>query len=195
MRTRTKATTKKKFMAVFNIIPIFESAFGYSPPADAFEIDTAPERLTVARLGSPYYGKDALGREFFMPVTIGGVLIPFAVIGIRCKKTIVSTLMVERRGSVRELINVDDYEINIKGIVISAGNDFPEDEIRIIQELFLLNESLPIRCALTDVFLEGDDKVVIKEVNWPQVAGVEHARPFEMLLESDLVYTLEVDDV
>jgi hypothetical protein len=181
-------------MAVFNIGSIFESAFGYSPPA-AFAIDQAPDRLTVARRGSPYYASDLLGREFFMPITIGGILIPFAVVGLRAKKTIVSTAMVERRGTVKELINVDDYEINIKGIVIEDDNLFPEAAIRELQELFLLNNSLDIRCPLTDIFLEGDDKVVIKEMNWPQVAGVEHARPFEMVLESDLVFTLEVDDV
>jgi hypothetical protein len=179
-------------MAVFNISQIFESAFGYSAPPE-FEIGQAPERLTVARRGSPYYANDILGREFFMPVTIGTQLIPFAVVGIRAKKTIVSTAMVERRGTVKELINVDDYEINIKGIIIE-DNQFPEAQIRAMHELFLENNSLNIRCPLTDIFLEGDDKVVIKEMNWPQVAGVEHARPFEMVCESDLVFTLEIDD-
>ncbi len=66
------------------------------------------------------------GRWFFMPVsfkynstnTNGEVVrrvleLPDAIISITGKKTIVETAMVERKGTVKELISVDDYDITI----------------------------------------------------------------------------------
>lgn len=196
-------------MPEFEIKDIFKQAFGYDAPR-SFTIAKAPERKSMSGLGQPFYGEDSYGREHFLPVTINGYMIPFAVISINEKKTIVSTAMPERGGSVHEIISVDDYAINIKGILINDDNEFPEKEISEIHKLFEKNNSLELRSALTDIFLRGgnpevDDKtgkkvpkdqlhqVVIKEVKWPAVSGVEHAKPFEIECASDMIFTLETE--
>lgn len=188
-------------MAEFEIKDIFKRAFGYEAPRK-FSIQHADERKESSDLGQPYYGVDELGREHFLPVRINSYLIPFAVISINAKKTIVSTAMPERGGSVHEIISVDDYAINIKGILINDDNNFPEKEIIKIHELFEVNNSVELRSALTDIFLRGGNKeneklndqlhqVVIKSINYPAVSGVEHAKPFEISCESDMIFTLE----
>jgi Domain of unknown function (DUF6046) len=188
-------------MPEFEIKDIFKQAFGYEAPRK-FSIQKADERKESSDLGQPFYDIDELGREHFLPVKINGYLIPFAVVSIAAKKTIISTAMPERGGSVHEIISIDDYAINIKGIMINDDNDFPEKEITTIHKLFEVNNSVELRSALTDIFLRGGNKeneklndqlhqVVIQSVNYPAVSGVEHAKPFEIVCASDMIFTLE----
>jgi hypothetical protein len=180
-------------MADFNLGDIFRKSFGYEPPV--FELPEAPGRIEASSLGGRYFDTDLLGREFFLPVQLDGYLLPFAVIGITCKKTIISTAMPERGGTVKELISIDDYLINVKGILINDSNEFPESMLIDLHELFLKNQSLELQCVLTDIFLKGgfEQKVVIRDLKFPTVTGVEHARVFEMDLESDMIFDLEID--
>lgn len=185
-----------------NLNNIFKDAFGYNPPKKMPAIDQAPARTEHSNLGQKMYGDDLFGREFFMPCYIDGTLVPFAVIGCTWKKTFVSTGMPERGGTVKELISIDDYAISIKGILISPGNEWPEADIIQIHNLFKKNQSVPLRSALTDIFLSGKSdgnsfdpvghRVVIKEISWPEVSGIEHAKPFAMTVESDLIFDLEI---
>lgn len=179
-------------MPEFEIKDIFKKAFGYDAPPN-FSIEKAEPRKESSDLGQPFYYEDDLGREHFLPVFIDNLLIPFAVVSINTKKTIVSTAMPERGGSVHEIISVDDYDINIKGILINDDNNFPEGDIIDIQKLFELNKSISLRSALTDIFLKGENYhgVVIKSINYPAVSGVEHAKPFEIVCVSDMIFTLE----
>lgn len=190
-------------MPEFEIAKVFKDAFGYEAPRK-FSTPAADERKETSDLGQSFYGVDALGREHFLPVRINDYLVPFAVISINAKKTIVSTPMPERGGSVHEIISVDDYAINIKGILINDDNNFPEKEIANIHKLFEVNNSVELRSALTDIFLRGGNRtseqlndllhqVVIKQVNYPAVSGVEHAKPFEIVCESDMIFTLETE--
>lgn len=190
-------------MPEFNIKDIFKNVFGYDAPPD-FKIEKAAERKEMSDLGQPFYGSDAYGREHFLPVFINGKLLPFAVISINTKKTIVTTPMVERGGSVHEIVSIDDFDINIKGILISDENVFPEKDIADLHKLFEVNTSVELRSALTDIFLKGGNldndtlsdqlhQVVIKNINYPAVAGIEQAKPFEIVCESDMIFTMETE--
>jgi hypothetical protein len=186
-----------------NINQVFRDAFGYEPPA-AFTIPAAAARIERSDLGQPMYGVDDLGREHFLPVYLDSFLLPFAVISINPKKTIVRTPMPERGGSVHEVVSLDDYAINIKGIVINDSNVWPEKEIKKLHDIFKKNESLELRSALTDIFLRGGNKeangvedqlhrVVITDMSFPATSGIEHAKPFEINCTSDMIFKLEVE--
>ena len=179
-----------------NISEIFYKAFGYEmPEQEDFQIPDAAARKEFAASGASYYATDSQGREQFMPVTINGMLIPFAVISITSKKTIVGTPMPERGGTVHELISVDDYKINIKGLLINDNNDFPDTDVQALQDMFFkINTTVTMRSVLTDIFLNGkyDHNVIITDMHWPQIAGVEHVIPFEIACESDMAFELEV---
>lgn len=190
----------------FKIKEVFKKTFGYEPPAK-FEIPQASSKTTTSKLGQPLFMDDVFGREFFMPLQFTGTvkagslvvpfnyLVPFAVVGISCKKTIVSTPLVERQGSVKELINVEDYIFNIKGIIVRPDDEWPEDEISDLERIFKINQSLVLRSALTDIFLKGDyeHRVVIHNVKLPPTPGIQHSASFEMDCESDAIFTLELE--
>jgi len=177
----------------FELANIYRNAFGQEPPQKP-EIKPAATRSETSDLGSRYFETDLFGIEHFLPVTINDVLIPYAVLGMTWKKKIVTTDMPERGGSVKELISIDDYEFNLKGIVISADRDFPENQMQELFDLFKINQSITMRSVLSDIVLSGENqhRVVIKNIKWPQVSGIEHAKPFEMELESDMVLELEL---
>jgi len=205
----------------FSLADIFEKTFGYKTQAfdpDFMQVqgDQSPFRLEQGSYGSPYYAKDALGMEYYMPVTISypdsaqqdsgltnnnsqGVLkkwdLPYPVISISSRKTIIETPLTERRGTVKELINIQDYEIVVKGFIIANANEFPENDVTTLRNIYEQNVALSIQCPLTDIFLlrpdrSGSDQVVIRELKFPAINGVKNVRPYELRLVSDEAFNL-----
>lgn len=143
-------------------------------------------------------------KEIWLPVKFDGfnptefdglseIFLPYSVIKISGKKTIIKTSLTERKGTVKELFNVEDYTINIKGFVIDEDNRlWPEKELIVLKKLFTLNESITLNNALTNILLDKDDRVVITSLDLPEVqGGRKHIRPFNMSIESDSVFILE----
>lgn len=164
----------------FDIQKIFRDAWGYHPPV--FDVVRQPQQSTNK---IDYFAKGLYGRPYFMPVKLGDVELPNPVIRITNKKTIVETAMVGRTGTVKELISLEDYRINIKGIIIMEDNSYPEADIRKLHELYKQNTSFPISSALTDIFLTDDNKVVITDITWPEITGTQNVKTYEMNLVSD----------
>lgn len=161
--------------------------------ADGYEYpgEQASEK-TSSDFGSTLRKKDAQGRWDFMPIALEHkgteYEIPNAVISIRGKKSIVETAMVGRKGTVKELISVDDYEIRIAGVCLDV--DFPDQQINALNELYNINESVTLKCALTDIFLDEEDKVVIKSIDFAEMKGCETAQVFTMELVTDRSFEL-----
>jgi hypothetical protein len=214
---------------LFNLGDLFEQTFGYktrafepefkaTPNKDSLN-PAVPQRMEQGAHGSPYYANDALGREYFLPVTLTypdntplseqdaglvggnttGILnkwnLPYPVISVSSRKTILETPVTERRGTVKELINIEDYEIIIKGFIIGATNEFPEKEVTTLRTIYEQNVALSIQCPLTDIFLlrpdrSGSDQVVIKQLSFPALTGVKNIRPYELHLVSDEPFNL-----
>ncbi len=145
----------------------------------------------------------AMGRPYFMPVFLGGQEIPLAVISATTKKTIVETPMAGRAGTVKELISKGDYSISLSGILI--GEDYPSEEVARIKELYDRDETLEIKCVLTDILLSqkntsataGDNPfmAVITSIDWPAMGAVENMQAFTMKLVSDNPYNLYDIDI
>lgn len=137
--------------------------------------------------------KGANGQYYFMPVVLKSknnkvYEIPNAIISLTGKKTIVETTMVGRKGNVKELINVDDYEISIQGI--ASADDFPEEAVKDLSELYNLNEAVTLECALTDVVLGKEPTVVIKSIDFSDMKGVECFQVFKINLTTDYSFEL-----
>lgn len=181
---------------------LFGRAFGYVP--NNFEKDmevywASPDRKTPARLEtnergtSGYYGFDAEGREYYMPVTLGGVKLQHPVISYSSTKRVIETELTERRGSAKQLVNIGDWEIMIKGVIVNKDNEYPESEIRELVELHERRESLVIGSVITDLLLirgDSQDRVVIKRISFPEVRGIRNARGYEIELVSDQEFDL-----
>jgi hypothetical protein len=135
------------------------------------------------------------GQSIFMPIRLGGVLLPNEpTIRITGQKTIVETALAgsTRRGTVKELISVDDYQVLIRGIAINYSSKliYPEDQVKALHDLYLKNESLLIECALTNLL--GIYRLVIKSVDFPEMVGVQHAQAYEFTCISDEDFDLEI---
>lgn len=127
--------------------------------------------------------------------------LPYCVVRIAGKKTIVKTPVMYRKGTVKEQYNVDDYSISIKGFLIGENGAFPEVDIDNLKDLFELKKGVRIDNAITNIFLSGEPgadysqqkRVVIESLDFPEVeGGKENVKPFSMQLESDFVFTLEL---
>ena len=192
-------------MAGFDLKEIYRNTFGSDLPK-SITIDQAPGRREVSSLGQPYYlsgdpsrlrdpsaAGSVKGTEFFMPVRINGLLIPFAVVSMNWAKEIVATKMPERNGEVHEQISISAYKFNIKGLLIDDAGFFPEQGLIDMHDLFKLNAAVRLECVLTAPVFSGEPWVIINRVNWPAASGVEHVRAFEMELTSDSIFDLELE--
>lgn len=139
--------------------------------------------------GTPIRKADAMGRVYFMPAYIEtqsySLEIPAAAISIKGKKNIVETPLTGRRGSVKELVSVDDYEITIHGVIMSDDENYPEETVQMFRDLYETNESVKLICALSDLVLQPDDRIVIKSIEWPAVGAVENAQVIKMTAVTD----------
>lgn len=140
-------------------------------------------------------GSQLRSGSIFIPVILmykgESYAIPNAIISFTGKKTIVETPMVGRKGSVKELISVDDYEINVQGVALDT--DFPESQLIRLHELYNVNESVTLKCALTDTFLDEDDKVVIKSVDVSDMQGTDNVVVIRLTLITDKSFELTID--
>lgn len=168
--------------------------------AEEYQFEIATPHLKeqlMSNKGVKYYAKNTLGNLMFMPVTLtptGGtdILLENTVISLTCKKTIVETPLVARRGTVKEEISINDWDIDIKGIIVGQKN-YPESEVDKLKELFEANEALKINNVLTSIFLNGQEKVVVKSLELGDNRGMEHVQPFTMQLVSDTEFDLYIE--
>ena len=179
-----------------DLISLAKTVFGVKPVK--FEFDKLPTRKEYSQYGAPLYELSVTGKEYYLPVTLGGYSLPFPILSISGSKSIVKTELQGRRGTVKELINIDDYRITIRGFIVSPDNEYPEQVITDLRKLFERNESLPIESAITDIFLVtpdrgGFDEVVIESLEFPEMPGVKNVRPYVMQLVSDEPFDLYID--
>ena len=192
-------------MSVFSVYDIIKKAQAAASTVDTllgtkigdpkfkpkYDGPAANERES-SNLGSTLRKRDANGRWYFMPVVLvhkgKEYEMPNSLISIRGKKHIVSTPMVGRKGTVKELISMEDYEIRIQGVAL--GTDWPDDQLADIKEIYAVNESVQLKCALTDIFMDEEDMVVIKSIDIPEMRGVEHAQTYSLDLETDRSFEL-----
>jgi hypothetical protein len=174
---------------------LFAEAFGYRTEAAVPEFKgrrgfgnalTVPSRTEDGKHGSPYYAKDAVGREYYLPVeiqvgndvipgtnttyaekwgvrsadgaTTGRWNLPYPIISVTGDKRIIETDLTERRGTVKELINTRDWVISVKGFLINNENEFPEDDFETLVKLYELNIPVRINNVLTDILLLNPER-------------------------------------
>lgn len=152
------------------------------------------DKAVAGEYGSPFYTTDVLGREVFCPVKLNGIWLDYPTVRIEGSVNIVSTPMVERKGSVHEIISTDDYQINIRGLIINHyGGEIDDAKINTYFNFLEANKNVEMRCVLTDRPLHEQYQVIVKRVSMPELFGVKHVYRYEMELVSDFVFTLELE--
>lgn len=138
----------------------------------------------------------ALGTKFYMPIgfKMEGKYyqLPWEPsLTITTRKIIVKTQLAgnTRRGSVKELINSDDYVLTIQGLCLDPEKkSYPVDQVQVLKDLNDYNGAIEIKSLLADLF--EIKNVVIEELQFPAVIGRPYSQPFLMNLSSDEDYIL-----
>ncbi len=209
---------------IIDLAKLFERTFGGKPYVIGKDGELSNDPGNPYIVGTPqradYYGKLSTpkgsliaeqykGVQIWLPTTLYVAsqpvsYLPYSVIKISGKKTIIKTPLPERIGTVKEQYNIDDYSISIKGFLIgdkfSAGG-FPEEELNNLKQLYEAKTAVTIDNALSNIFLTNKDldlfeqrRVVITSLDLPEVqGGRKNVRPFVLEMESDSVFTLELN--
>lgn len=208
---------------VYDIERLYEQIFGKSKK---YHLDGAAEnelkplnggyKLDVKKvtpeLPATYKTTDLHGVDIWLPTwlealppnigTDGTIFLPYCTMRFTGSSTIVRTPLAERRGTVKELFNTDDYKITLKGFFIDkAKRTYPDADLRELRKLHELGQSFKIRNYLTDLFLidktvsdQEQNRVVFTGFDLPENEGGRlHVKPFIFNLESDGVFTLTVE--
>ncbi len=135
------------------------------------------------------------GRPVFMPVRLGGVLLPNEpTVYVSNSKIVVRTDLVgsQRKGSVKELIGFGDYEVVIRGLAINYNSFsvYPEAQVKELHDLYNRRESLPVEGAIFTLL--GISRLLITRMALPELAGVQHCQAYEFTCLSDEDFTLEL---
>lgn len=213
----------------YDLNEIFKSVWGYAAPPFLFGFqnnvenkvfgkdsvsndftfnEASSERREMNFLGELFYGLNNNGNEVFMPITLESAngkkfQLQNTVSSIACKKNIIETSLVGRQGTVKEEISVDDWEINVKGIIVSPDRCYPDQQVSDLNQLFLSGESYTIINARTSLIFgdktvsgkleSGEERVVFKNLKFPELKGMKNVQAFECDLISDICFTLIIE--
>lgn len=202
-----------------DLLEVFKKAFGYTAPPflfslqnkaesalfkrestipGSFEFDQPVARREQGIKGSPFYALNSNGNEVFMPIWLirkdgTKLLLQNTVASLSNQVTIVETPLVNRQGTVKEEISVNDWIINVKGIMVSSDGSYPDDQVAELNHLYNLREAVGIENARTSLVLSDTEKVVIKSLRFPEIQGMVATQAFEMELVSDLPFDLYIN--
>ncbi|WPU98381.1 DUF6046 domain-containing protein [Mucilaginibacter sp. cycad4] len=195
---------------IFDIEAIFKQLYGYkpglipdlppSPGERPFSISPAADnsyRAQKNHYGNALYGgQDTIGHEVFCPLTIQAgdkeYFLPYTVIGFEREKNIKETEMSEAGGTAKEIISMKDWNISVKGFVIGDLERFPGKELDDLKTLFEARGIVRLKSAYSDIFLAGNDSVLIYKLSIPEKPKVVGVRDFAMQLKSDSIFKLTI---
>jgi hypothetical protein len=175
------------YQKVFNIkgvrfaIPTGNTDAGTEREVSNFTLDlpAVPNARAYSYLGTPIYEQISFrttDREYTFP--------DWPLLDISAAKNIISTPIKGRNGTVKEHINIDDYQITIRGILINyVSDEYPEDLVYELHEIFKVNKELQVTNPLLN--LMDIHNVVIKDIRFPEVEGYNHIQPFVIQCLSD----------
>jgi len=195
--------TERNYQIVLSTfgLPLLKSAvYKATQGIEDSTLSVATKRLST--LGTPIFAKlnlkggsykDAKGKMIDFPSTLKESLsMDTVLIEISQRKNIVKTQLQGRDGTVKEYISDGDFDIVIRGIIVSdQPYEYPNDEV---QTLFnFLKAKSHIETAGTN-FLDffGIDRIVVEDYSFPQREGFWNSQAFEIRAVSDVDYDLKV---
>ena len=197
----------------FNIIDLYQRVFGYKGipyPAGDLSPNLDPRGKVNALISGTKFSDQSgaiepfqlqgdfnpnsdNGVRLFMPIKLDGIQLQNEpLVELRGKNMIKRTELTgehregvtNKRGTVKELINIDDYKITIRGIVINdESEEYPEAAMRQIRKIVEARRSVSIECQLTNIF--NITLMAIEDHSYPAVPGLQHAQGYEIVGDSD----------
>ena len=159
--------------------------------------EAAPFRLpTSSALGTPRY----------FAIKLAEVTLPNEpLITVSGSKTIVKAQIAHSDFTVKEIIGLNDWQINIKGFAVREGvvrdrpantlvpEDYPEEWLR--QLVSLYNRNYPLRCECQLLSYFNITGLVIESISFPPIAGAHGYFAYEINATSDQAFTAKLGKV
>jgi hypothetical protein len=205
---------------VFNLVTLYKEYFGRgSYFVDKNGSVKSAENITYSGIpkndspkGTIHYSNKNIsfnkqgvyGQDIWFPVTLRGskvigsrtepleLEIDICTISVNLVSTIVSTPVVERKGTVNEIVNIDDYKFTIRGFLVGKNRKVPEDDILKLVAIKESTQEKTMHGGYPELFLDETCKIVISELEFPEVQGQNHwIRPFNLTCKSDFITDLD----
>lgn len=121
------------------------------------------------------------------------IVLQTVLVEVAMQKTIVKTAVQGRRGTVKEYVSDGDYEVRLRGALVSAGSSaFPHGDMKDLQELLARRTSVEVVSDYLRLF--GIYNLVITGYRFPQSEGMQNTQLFEIEAVSDLPDELVSED-
>ena len=139
------------------------------------------------------FGSQLLGKKYFLTLSVKSDTDTFhfpnePLVSLSLRKTIVETATVGpyRKGTVKEFINTEDYNITIRGVCINQEDDeaYPFDEVDNLNKMFAVNEALSI---VNNPFftLFGIGKIFLTSIDFDEMMGQPNLQKYTITAVSD----------
>lgn len=160
--------------------------------------------IHISRFNQSFNKIGAYGQDIWHPVKIKTSIInangtvddleleiDVCTTNVQLIKNIVRTPVVERKGAVVEICNIENPRFTIRGFLIDKNRQVPENEILILQRMFETTSPVFLQGGYIDLFLDQTDVTVISSLEFPEVQGRSHwIRPFTLQCEADFITDL-----
>lgn len=156
------------------------------------------------KTGQSFNKSGFYGQDIWFPIEFRGskieekkvvnisIPVDICTVSVNLVSTIVNTPVVERKGTVTEIINIEDYKFTIRGFLIGKNRTVPEDSILDLVALKESTQEKTLHGGYPELFLDETCRIVISELEFPEVQGQNHwIRPFSLTCKSDFITDLE----
>jgi hypothetical protein len=140
------------------------------------------------------YELSKIGTPIRMPFRLAGIMLPNEpIVEISGGKSIVSTELAGGAGAIKENMGLNDWQISIKGIVVSDEPDtYPEKEMREILEI--INKQTSLKCENDLMRIFKINQLVIKDYRFPATEGAIEWQAYTLECLSDTDRELDFFD-
>ncbi|SHF31761.1 DUF6046 domain-containing protein [Chryseobacterium vrystaatense] len=134
------------------------------------------------------YGQDIWFPALFKINEVEAIEIDICTIAVNLSKTIIRTAVSERKGTVKEMFNIDDYKFTIRGFLMGKNRKVPEDDIEKLKNIFETDLPVTLHGGYPEMFLDKSCRVAVTSLEFPETQGKTHwVRPFSLTCESDFI--------
>lgn len=154
---------------------------------------------------------DDRGKPVFADITLDGIGFSLPpIVTVSGSLNVVSTAVAGRDGTVKEIVSVEDYRVNIKCFLTDSifdsienqegfsgiklrNDEFPEQRVREIRNLFENKRSVRVISPYLNIF--NIQYLLITNISFPDLDGITSIVPCELQCISDKPLEIRLEEV
>ena len=115
--------------------------------------------------------------------TYQAIVLDLVLLTVDQSKNIVKTKIQGKNSTVKEYVSDDDYTIELKGIISSNDDTYPETLVQQLINICKIPCEIPVSSSYLTKF--GINNIVIEHYSFPQVQGFSNQQEFTISMVSD----------